>query len=149
MSVFLLPQFRQYFHIDLTPCPDVLKKSKSLSLLVFYFFFFFFFRRALLNFAARGRRTTSATASLPGYNRLKRIRGFPPFFFFFFETALTALYGSGMQVAAGSAVFPRGQNAMPRRMEGISVAIVAGSKENNVILTRTQMFAATWHALYT
>jgi deoxyribose-phosphate aldolase len=66
----------------------------------------------------------------------------------FVETARRALQGSGIRVAAVSAGFPAGMNALAERVAEIRRSVEAGADEIDVVITRAHVFAAQWQRLY-
>lgn len=66
----------------------------------------------------------------------------------FVETARRTLEGSGIRVAAVSTGFPAGLSPLAERVAEIRRSVEAGADEIDVVITRAQVFAAKWQALY-
>ena len=66
----------------------------------------------------------------------------------FVETARRALEGSGIRVAAVSAGFPAGLNAMEGRVAEIRRSVEAGADEIDIVITRALVFGGRWQELY-
>jgi len=66
----------------------------------------------------------------------------------FIETALTALEGSGVNVAAVSTGFPAGLSPLAERVAEIRRSVEAGAHEIDVVITRAHVFGGRWQALY-
>lgn len=66
----------------------------------------------------------------------------------FVETALSALEGSGIQVAAVSTGFPAGLSPLAERVAEIRRSVEAGAHEIDVVITRAHVFGGRWQALY-
>ncbi|MBV8341340.1 MAG: deoxyribose-phosphate aldolase [Gammaproteobacteria bacterium] len=63
-------------------------------------------------------------------------------------TARRALEGSRVRVAAVSAGFPAGLNALPEQLAEIRRSVRAGAQEIDVVITRAHVFSADWQRLY-
>ena len=66
----------------------------------------------------------------------------------FVETAVRALENSGVQVAAVSTGFPAGLSPLEERIAEIRRSVEAGAHEIDVVITRANVFAGKWQALY-
>lgn len=66
----------------------------------------------------------------------------------FVETARRALEGTKIRVAAVSAGFPAGMNALEERLAEIRRSVAAGAQEIDVVITRSHVFGAQWQRLY-
>ncbi|MBS0580791.1 MAG: deoxyribose-phosphate aldolase [Proteobacteria bacterium] len=66
----------------------------------------------------------------------------------FIETARRALEGTSIRVAAVSAGFPAGLNALPERLAEVRRSGDAGADEIDIVITRAHVFAADWPRLY-
>jgi deoxyribose-phosphate aldolase len=66
----------------------------------------------------------------------------------FVETAVKALEGSGIPVAAVSTGFPAGLSPLPERIAEIRRSVEAGAREIDIVISRSQVFAGEWQALY-
>jgi deoxyribose-phosphate aldolase len=66
----------------------------------------------------------------------------------FVETARRALEGTPIRVAAVSAGFPAGLNALEERLAEIRRSVDAGADEIDVVITRAHVFAGEWQRLY-
>jgi len=66
----------------------------------------------------------------------------------FVETARRALRGTPIRVAAVSAGFPAGLNALTERLAEIRHSVEAGADEIDVVITRAHVFAGEWQRLY-
>ena len=66
----------------------------------------------------------------------------------FVETARRALEGTPIHVAAVSAGFPAGMNALTERLAEIRRSVAAGADEIDVVITRAHVFAGEWQRLY-
>src|SRR5258708_9467733 len=66
----------------------------------------------------------------------------------FVETAVRALKGSGLHVAAVSTGFPAGLSPMEERVAEIRRSVEAGADEIDIVITRANVFAGRWQALY-
>src|SRR6201987_4455906 len=66
----------------------------------------------------------------------------------FVETARRALEGTPIRVAAVSAGFPAGLNALAERVAEIRRSVEAGADEIDVVITRAHVFAGEWQRLY-
>jgi len=66
----------------------------------------------------------------------------------FVETARRALEGTPIRVAAVSAGFPTGLNALEERLAEIRRSVEAGADEIDVVITRAHVFAGEWRRLY-
>src|SRR5262245_22329120 len=66
----------------------------------------------------------------------------------FVETARRALEGTPIRVAAVSAGFPAGLNALEERLAEIRRSVTAGADEIDVVITRAHVFAGEWQRLY-
>jgi deoxyribose-phosphate aldolase len=66
----------------------------------------------------------------------------------FVATARRALDGTPIRVAAVSAGFPAGLNALEERLAEIRRSVDAGADEIDVVITRAHVFAGEWQRLY-
>src|SRR5436190_2136832 len=66
----------------------------------------------------------------------------------FVETAVTALEGSGINVAAVSTGFPAGLSPLAERVGEIRRSVEAGAQEIDIVITRAHVFRGEWQALY-
>jgi deoxyribose-phosphate aldolase len=66
----------------------------------------------------------------------------------FIETARRALEGTPIHVAAVSAGFPAGLNALPERLAEVRRSVESGADEIDIVITRAHVFAGDWHRLY-
>jgi len=66
----------------------------------------------------------------------------------FVETARRALEGTPIRIAAVSAGFPAGLNALEERLAEIRRSVDAGADEIDVVITRAHVFAGEWQRLY-
>lgn len=66
----------------------------------------------------------------------------------FVETARRAIEGSGIHVAAVSTGFPAGLSPFEERVAEIRRSVEAGADEIDVVITRANVFAGKWQALY-
>jgi len=64
------------------------------------------------------------------------------------KDAITALRGSGIQVAAVSTGFPAGLNPFPQRIEEIHQSVEAGADEIDIVISREHALQGNWRALY-
>src|SRR6185312_8619241 len=66
----------------------------------------------------------------------------------FVETAVTALEGTGINVAAVSTGFPAGLSPLAERVQEIRRSVEAGAQEIDIVITRSHVFTGEWNALY-
>jgi deoxyribose-phosphate aldolase len=66
----------------------------------------------------------------------------------FVETALRAVESTGIRVAAVSAGFPAGLNALGERIAEVRRSAEAGADEIDIVITRAHVFGARWQELY-
>src|SRR5277367_7192 len=66
----------------------------------------------------------------------------------FVETAVKALEGTKIPVAAVSTGFPAGLSPLAERVQEIRRSVESGADEIDVVITRANVFAAKWQALY-
>jgi len=83
-----------------------------------------------------------------GVNKLKPRVAAVCVYHSYVNTAVNALKDSGIPVAAVSAGFPHGLNAISRRIEEIKDSIASGAREIDIVITRANVFNGNWEALY-
>ncbi len=75
-----------------------------------------------------------------GVNKLKPRVAAVCVYHSYVNTAVNALKDSGIPVAAVSAGFPHGLNAISRRIEEIKDSIASGAREIDILITRANVF---------
>ena len=64
------------------------------------------------------------------------------------ETAVEALKGTNIPVAAVSAGFPAGLSPLPLRIKEVEASVVAGAREIDIVLNRSNVLTGNYRAVY-